>query len=215
MAKWKPGTPVVIKTRRFTLRSIAPEEVDERLFGWLTDDDLMHFLGGGWRTESVETLRESIAKLYDDKSQFILGVYHDGRLIGCYWIEGYLRLRTACTHHVLGDRDWWGKGVPMECREAILDWLFSVGFERIEGRPYTTCVRAVRGYIKQGWQVEGVARRATRDRAGRRHDNMLFAMLPEDWVAYKRKRRAEQEAAQRAAERGKGDQGNPEAAKKQ
>jgi RimJ/RimL family protein N-acetyltransferase len=215
MAKWQPGTPLEITTRRFVMRSLGPEQVDQRLFDWLVDDELMHFLGGGWRTPTIDKLRQSIARLYDNRSQFLLGIYHEDKLIGCYWIEGYLRLRTACTHHVLGDKDWWGKGVPLECREAILDWLFSVGFERIEGRPYTTCVRAVRNYIKQGWQVEGVARRATRDRQGKRHDNMLFAMLPEDWAAYKRRRRTEQEKEQRAAERGgSGGGGNPEAVRK-
>ena len=214
MAKWKPGTPLTIRTRRFTLRSIEPKEVDEKLFSWLTDEDLMHFLGGAWRTQTVDRLRESIEKLYDNRSQFLLGIYHEDNLIGCYWIEGYLRLRTACTHHVLGDKDWWGKGAPLECREAIIEWLFAAGFERIEGRPYTTCVRAVRNYIKQGFRVEGVARKATRDRTGQRHDNMLFSMLPEDWAAYKRQRRAEQERAQRLAERGGKGDGNPEAQKK-
>ena len=199
MAKWKPGEPLEIKTRRFTLRSIAQDEVDETLLSWLTDDELMNFLGGGWRMDTVEALKKSLAKLYDNRSDFILGIYHEDKRIGCYWIEGYLRLRTACTHHILGDRSWWGQGAPLECREAILDWLFGVGFERIEGRPYTTCVRAISGYMKQGWRVEGIARRATRDRAGKRHDNMLFAMLPEDWAAYKRQRQIDQQKQAKAA----------------
>ena len=187
MAGWKPGEPLSIKTERFTLRSLRPEDANEELLGWLSDPDLMHFLGGPWASKTVEQLAESIGKLYDDKSDFMLGVYDGDKLIGCYWIEGYLRLRSAVTHHVFGNKDYWGKDAPMECRSALLDWLFKVGFERVEGRPYATCIRAIRGYMKQGWRLEGIARRATRDRSGERHDNMLFAMLPEEWAALRKK----------------------------
>ncbi len=190
MAAWKAGQPLEIKTERFTLRSLGPEDADEQLLDWLTDPDLMHYLGGAWGSKTVKQLAESMAKLYDNKSDFMLGVFDGDRLIGCYWIEAYLRLRSAVTHHMLGDRTYWGKGVPMECRTALLDWLFEVGFERVEGRPYATCIRAIRGYMKQGWRLEGIARRATRDRSGKRHDNMLFAMLPDEWKALRRERGA-------------------------
>ena len=180
MAKWKPGTPLAIRTERFLLRSLQPDEVDEKLLGWFRDPTLMDALGGPWRTETVQALKEAIGRLYDNKADYLLGIHHEGQLIGCYWIEGHLRLRTACTHHFLGERDWWGKGVPLECRGMILDWLFANGFERVEGRPYTTSIRAIRGYMKQGWRLEGIARKATRDRAGKRHDNMLFALAGTD-----------------------------------
>ncbi len=206
MAQWKAGNPLEIKTERFTLRSLRPEDANEDLLSWLTDPDLMYYLGGPWGSKSVEQLAESIGKLYDNKSDFMLGVYDGDRLIGCYWIEGYLRLRSAVTHHVLGDRSYWGKGVPMECRTALLDWLFGVGFERVEGRPYATCIRAIRGYMKQGWRLEGIARRASRDRNGKRHDNMLFALLPEEWAAIRREQRAAAKRAKaEAAEAGEGE----------
>ncbi|MCG8358877.1 MAG: GNAT family N-acetyltransferase [Kiloniellales bacterium] len=194
MSGWKPGEPLEIETERFRLRSLRPEDANERLLAWLNDPNLMAYLGGAWASKTVEALAESIGKLYDNKSNFMLGVYDGEHLIGCYWIEAYLRLRSAVTHHLFGDRDYWGRGAPLECRAALLDWLFSVGFERVEGRPYATCIRAIRGYMKQGWRLEGIARRASRDRAGDRHDNMLFAMLPEEWAALRRAAKAADKA---------------------
>lgn len=183
MAKWTVGEPLTLRTKRFTLRSLQREDVTEAVYGWLTDRELMHNLGGGWKAADIEALRDSIEKLYDNKGNFLLGVYDGERPIGCYWIDVSRHNRTACTHHVLGERSYWGKGVPMECRAVILDWLFAIGTERVEGRPYTTCIAAIKGYLKQGWHLEGIARRATRDRDGRRHDNMLFSLLPEEWAA--------------------------------
>ncbi len=198
MAKWKPGEPLEITTERFTLRSLTRDDVSETLLGWLTDPELMEFLGGPWKTETVEQLADGIEKIYDDKAQYMLGVFHEGKHIGCYWIEAYLNNRSAVTHHMLGDKTYWGKGVPLECRTALLDWLFRRGFERVEGRPYTTCIRAIRGYMKQGWRLEGIARRASRDRNGKRHDNMLFALLPEDWAMIRRQQLRAMQAGEAA-----------------
>jgi len=194
MARWKAGLPLELKTERFTLRSLVRAEVTEQLRGWLNDPELMFYLGGAWGAKDLKALADAIERLYDNKSDFMLGVYHEGHLIGCYWIEASLRNRSACTHHVFGDKSFWGKGAPHECRSAILDFLFAVGFERIEGRPYATCIRAIKGYLKQGWRMEGIARRASRDRSGVRHDNMLFSMLPEDWAAQREAQKAKKPA---------------------
>ena len=186
MARWKPGQPLTIQSERFTMRSITPEDIDERLHGWLTDQDMMRFMGGAWVSKTVEDLKKSIARLYDNEDDFLLGVFHGDKLIGCFWIDAHLPSRHATTHHMIGDKDYRGIDAPLEVRAAVLDWLFRVGFERIEGRPYATCIAAIRGYTKQGWRLEGVARRSSRDRAGKRHDNMLFALLPEEWRALRR-----------------------------
>ena len=181
MARWKPGQPLEIRSERFILRSLQPEDVDERLLGWLTDPELMRYLGGPWASKSVPSLRESIGKLYDNRDDFMLGAFHGERLIGCFWIDAFLPSRNATTHHLIGDIAYRGIDAPLECRAAMLDWLFRAGFERVEGRPYSSCIKAIRGYVKQGWYLEGVARKSSRDRAGKRHDNMLFSLLPEDW----------------------------------
>lgn len=186
MARWKPGQPLEIRSARFVIRSLQPEDVDETLHGWLTDGELMRFLGGPWVSKTVKALRGSIEKLYDNRSDFMLGIYHEERLIGCFWIDAFLPSRNATTHHLIGDKAYRGIDAPLECRAAMLDWLFSVGFERIEGRPYSNCIAAIRGYVKQGWHLEGIARKSSRDRAGKRHDNMLFSLLPEDWKALRR-----------------------------
>lgn len=181
--KWQPGTPLTIRTARFTLRSLGPDDVDERLLGWFNDPEMMRYLGGAWPSKTVARLRAGIAKLYDNKSDFLLGIYHGERLIGCFWIDAFLPWRNATTHHIIGDKAYRGIDAPLECRTAVLDWLFGQGFERIEGRPYADCIAAIRGYVKQGWRLEGIARKSSRDRAGKRHDNMLFALLAEDWKA--------------------------------
>lgn len=186
MARWKPGQPLEIQTERFTLRSLRPEDVNETLLGWLNDPELMKFLGGPWSSKTVEALRSSIGKLYNNRDDFMLGAYHGDRLIGCFWIDAFLPSRNATTHHMIADKAYRGIDAPMECRSAMLDWLFRVGFERIEGRPYSTCIAAIRGYVKQGWHLEGIARQSSRDRAGKRHDNMLFSLLPEDWRALRK-----------------------------
>ena len=125
MADWKAGQPLELATERFALRSLTPETVSPDLFAWLTDPKLMYYLGGAAPLKDLAALAEAVGR-NDNRARFLLGIFAP-ELIGCFWIEVNHRHRSAVTHHVLGDSKWWGKGVPLECRAAILDWLFTVG----------------------------------------------------------------------------------------
>jgi RimJ/RimL family protein N-acetyltransferase len=112
--------------------------------------------------------------------------YQDGEIVGVYWIEVDAADLTARTHHLFGDKTVWGTGAPLEVRGALMDWLFGVGVARVIGTPITTCTRAINGYIRQGFTLEGIMRSAMLHRwEGERHDLVLFRMLPEEWEAIK------------------------------
>lgn len=188
MSDWRPGQPLEIGTARFALRSLGRETINQDLLSWLTDPELMYYLGGAAPLADLEALAAAVER-NDNRSRFLLGIFAPA-LIGCFWIEVNPRHRSAVTHHVLGDSDWWGKGVPLECRAAILDWLFAVGTEIVEGRPYLACWRAVAGYIRQGWGCDGPATLASRHRDGSRHDTLRFWMTAPRWAAHKREAEA-------------------------
>lgn len=185
MTDWKVGQPLELKTERFVLRSLTADAVNEDLHAWLTDPKLMYYLGGAAPLQDLAALAEAVGR-NDNRSRFLLGVFAPA-LIGCFWIEVNHRHRSAVTHHLIGAPGWWGKGVPLECRSAILDWLFAVGTEIVEGRPYYTCWRAVSGYIRQGWGCDGPSTLASRHRDGTRHDTMRFWMTAHRWADQKRK----------------------------
>ena len=185
MADWKPGQPLELKTERFVLRSLTKDTVNQDLLNWLTDPKLMYYLGGAAPIKDLQYLKQAVES-NDNRSRFLMGIFAP-ELIGVFWIEVNHRHRSAVTHHVLGDSKWWGKGVPLECRSEIIDWLFKVGVEIIEGRPYLSCWRAVSGYVRQGWGCDGPSTLASRHKDGTRHDTMRFWLTPQRWQELKRK----------------------------
>ena len=75
----------------------------------------------------------------------------------------------------------------LETRAALLDHLFRSGVEKVIGSPLARNFPAVFNYKAQGFVAEGVLRRHRIDPDGKRVDQVMFGLLPEDWAAQKKK----------------------------
>ncbi len=149
MLSWKPGQPLQLMTRRFTLRSMGKNDATPMLLAWLTDPKLMHFLGGPRPLKNLDDLRRYIGT-YDNKGKFWIGIFRERRLVGAIWVDTAPDDRNARTHHIIGDRKLWGSSAALEARAAIIDWLFLAGFKRVFGTPVTECRSAIAGYRRPG-----------------------------------------------------------------
>jgi RimJ/RimL family protein N-acetyltransferase len=100
------------------------------------------------------------------------------------FLDPYNRIaRTAAT---IGDKAFWGKEVVLECRAAVLGFLFDeMGVHKVWGRVNTRNIPSVFNYKAQGFVCEGVMREHGRKPDGSRVDQYLFGLLRKDWVAAK------------------------------
>ena len=180
MFDWKPGQPVKLQTKRFHIRSLTGLDASDTLLSWLTDEKLTYYIGGPRSLSNVQDLAQMIQR-QDNKRDFLLGVIREGRLVGVYWVEINYKDWNARTHHLFGDKRVWGSNAPLECRTAILNWLFLSGVERVFGSPMAGCRAAIYGYKKQGFVLEGVLKSAMLHQDGTRHDIMMYRMLRSEW----------------------------------
>lgn len=88
---------------------------------------------------------------------------------------------TAITHHALGDRRWWGKGVVHEARAAVIELLFAKGIHKVIGRPRATSRGAIDAYRDQGFVQEGFLREHYQKGDGTYEDAIAFGLLKREW----------------------------------
>lgn len=182
---WQPGDPVALKTKSYTLRSMGPDDITDRYITWAKDPELMENLNAPARLVNRTQLKRYI-KSFDNRTKFHLGVFTapEGVHIGFFTIYVDAKNRSAQTNVVIGDRDYWGKGVVLEARGAILDFLFDVvGVAKIWGTPFERNFPSIFNYKAQGFTCEGVLRKQVINMKGKRVDQYIFGLLREEWHA--------------------------------
>lgn len=193
--KWKPGTPLGLESENFFLRSMTPTDITNRYIDWAKDAELMENLNAPPREIDREQLTRYL-KRFNNRTSYHLGLFSkdSGLHVGFYTVFIDPRARTAQTNVVIGDRDFWGKGVVLETRAVIIDFLFDrLGIERIWGSPFERNFPSIFNYKAQGFVCEGVLRRHGVRVNGERVDQYIFGLLRDEWRARKGHKPADSE----------------------
>jgi RimJ/RimL family protein N-acetyltransferase len=141
------------------------------------------------RTQRAE-LERYLAR-FDNDDRYLIGVFAKAMSlhIGFFMVEINKLHASANFNLVIGDKQYWGKGVVNEVRAALLDEFFERrGIEKAYGMPLARNFAAVFNYKAQGWRLEGVLRGQCKSiGGGARLDQYHFGMLREEWRARKEK----------------------------
>ena len=182
--RWNKGKPVVLTTERFVLRSVSQRWIARHTFAWTKNKEVMAGLelnAGGWllrrwrRQFTVADNRNRLTLAIFDKRNDRLVGYETARVVGG---------KVALIGVVVGDTDWWGKGLVLETHAAVLDYLFDVrGCVRAWGTPFGRNFASIYNYQRLGFKKEGVLRKGGRSADGDASDLVAFGMLAEEWQA--------------------------------
>lgn len=179
----RPPKAPPLETERFHLRPLARRQVARASLSWTADPEVMSGFGmkaGGW---TLKRWRRSFRR-FDSRKRCCYGIYvkADGRLIGYHVHELGGSADTATLLVLIGDRSWWGQGVVIEVRSAVLDLLFHRrGVRRISSNVRARNLASIYNYRRLGFRQEGVLRDAALDWEGRASDLVIFAMLAREW----------------------------------
>ena len=182
--RWNKGRPLVLSTERFVLRSVSQRWIARNTLPWTENKDVMAGLelrAGGWL---LRRWRRQFAAS-DNQDNLILAILdkRNNRLLG-YENVKVTDGRVAFIAVTVGDTDWWGKGLVLETRAALLDYLFDVrGCMRVWGMPYGRNFASIYNYQRLGFLKEGVLRKSGRSANGEGSDMIAFGMLADEWRA--------------------------------
>jgi RimJ/RimL family protein N-acetyltransferase len=89
--------------------------------------------------------------------------------------------KTAEIYIVIGEKDYWGKGVMLEAESLLIGWAFNfLKLEKIWADVYPNNIASIVTMKKLGFQIEGTLRREKKIR-GLRIDVIRVGLLREEF----------------------------------
>mgnify|MGYP002014654506 CR=1 FL=1 len=182
---YKEKKMIKLVTDNFLLRPLLPNDINATYLGWLRDREVSRTLDVVGHKQTIATITEYLST-HDNKSSFLFGIFtKNDRLIGTHSFVSSFENRVSRLGVMVGDKSFWGMGVPLETRAAILDWAFeNMPCDKFESGCYSINIPAVYNFIKQGWVREGI-REKTKIIDGNAVDFISYAMFKEKWYAIK------------------------------
>jgi RimJ/RimL family protein N-acetyltransferase len=180
-----------LETERFLLVPVEPLSFSSATFHWTSDAQAlsaMNWKAGGWtRWQWWRHIRR-----YSRKVHMSHGIWPKAEAsrkpIGLHITTLDRGSGNATLSVMLGERDWWGRSVVLECRHAILDDCFDrLAAERATGNVNSRNFASIYNYQNLGFSREGVLRQFYPTAAGGRADQIVFGILASEWTARKRK----------------------------
>lgn len=172
---------ITIAGDRIVLRPLNKADIENRV-RWFNDSDVRKTLILSERFELEKTIRW-FEKLQADNSraEFVIETPQKTTvgIIGLAGIDS--THRTAEIYLVIGQKEFWGKGIMLEAECLLIDWAFnSLGLEKIwaEARPEN--IASVITMKKIGFHIEGTLR-SEKVIDGKRVDILRLGLLKNDF----------------------------------
>jgi RimJ/RimL family protein N-acetyltransferase len=181
---WRTGLPV-LKGKRVALRELRASDAAS-LFAMLTTEEVARFISPppttveGFERFIAWTIRQRAAGTY---TCFAVTLQGFDTAIGIFQVrQTEPGFRTAEWGFALGSA-FWGTGVYQEGAELVLEFAFeTLNVHRLEARAAVLNGRGNGALLKVGAVQEGVLRKSFL-RNGRYLDQVLYAILEDDWRA--------------------------------
>ena len=180
---WVPKVSLKLNTKNFLLRSLNLSDVNQNHISWLNDKKVNKWLNSNWKLHDSYSVRNFIQS-QDHYNTFHLAIIDkkSSTHIGNFTILIDHHHKTAETRVVIGEKKWWGKGVVLECRECIINWLFEeINVYKIYGQPSLKNIAAVFNYQKQGYTCEAVLKDHKISLETKRYDVGIFSLTKDAW----------------------------------
>ena len=181
----RAGGGMRFETARFFLRPLTPDDVTPAYVAWWNDPEVQQGLNSPPRKWDRQRAMKHVST-FNNKTKFHFGIFckDTARLIGFFAVFIKPRVKVAKTNIVIGEKDYWGKGVVYEVREHMFSLLFeSLNMEKIKGEIMGRNYPSIFNYKAQGFTCEGIMRSEIISVTGGRTDIYLFGLLRDEWTS--------------------------------
>ncbi|MBA3448532.1 MAG: GNAT family N-acetyltransferase [Pseudaminobacter sp.] len=176
---------VELTTERFVMRPVRPFTFARRTFLWTKERQAMADLT--WRVDGWSIYRwwRHLRRL-TRKNRMCHGIWPKecAEPIGLHVVSYDPKTGNASIGVFVADRAWWGKGVVLEVRPAILDDCFKrLGMHRATGWVNARNFASIYNYQRLGFRREAALRESVVLLDGARADQFGFGTLRSEWLS--------------------------------
>lgn len=147
---------------RIYLRPLRVEDVSERYLSWLRDQDVKAFLEVDGNELSLDDIRSYILEGPASGAYFMYAICLKANDLHI----GNVKVGPINKKHliadlpvVIGDKDYWGKGIAVEAIALGNQIAFAEhGIRKLHGQIYRSNIGSIKAYCRAGWIIEGLIR---------------------------------------------------------
>jgi len=168
-----------ISSERFYYRILTLADVNQEYVRWMNDKDVNKYLESRFINHNIDTVRSYVKNALNNSSVYLFGIFN--KTTDCH--IGNIKLDINQIHKkaeiglLIGEKQWWGKGVATEAIEAITNHGFTeLDLEKIEAGCYHSNHGSFCAFQKVGYEAEGRIR-ASWLLEGRREDGIRLGIL--------------------------------------
>lgn len=170
----------MIKGAQIYLRLLTRDDVEPGYIQWMNDPEIMRFLESRFKAWSVEELGDYIDQCVENKNDHFFGIFDsetDKHI-------GNIKLGPVNAHHkfasiglMIGDKDFWGKGMATEAINLITEFAFKdLKLNKVTAGAYANNIGSIKAFEKCGFRREGILERHYLD-CGEYVDAVLLGKL--------------------------------------
>lgn len=172
----------IIETERLILRPFKLEDAQNMFDNYTSSDKVTEYLTW-FPHKSVKQTKDYLTNIvlpaYEkiDTYRWAIVWKENNQVIGCIdVVDSKEDWKRAELGWVIGD-DYWGRGIMPEAANKVVDYLFEVGYERIQAKHNVKNPKSGRVMEKIGMTHEGTLRRFARNRSGDLVDCDMWAII--------------------------------------
>lgn len=153
------------------------------LYKWYNDKELNKLAGWSNSKATMEKLRYNMSKSFGYDPMNLMIETKEGTPIGTIQLYDFSEQDKSCKLGIrIGDRNYWSKGYGEDAVKTLLEYAFmKIDIYRVTLKVYEYNERAVRCYLKCGFQNEGRTRQSA-NIDGRYYDEIIMGALKSDYI---------------------------------
>lgn len=158
------------------------------LHKWYNDDELNKLAGWSSSKVTASKLRYNMSRSFGYDPMNLMIDNEEGTPIGTIQLYDFNEQDKSCKLGIrIGDRNYWSKGYGADAVNTLLEYAFmKIDIYRVTLKVYEYNERAVKCYLKCGFQYEGRTRQSAYI-DGKFYDEIIMGALKSDFVEQKKK----------------------------
>ena len=140
------------------LRLIQPDfEHTEPSLLWVKDNGVVQYMGVDFPTPTAEGERRRIEEILENQDEYSWMIEMDGEVIGNVCINSIEEQtkkygqKAGSLTFLVGDKNFWGKGIATKACKAVLDWAKRNGFQMMSARALQENIGSIKTLVKLGF----------------------------------------------------------------
>ena len=151
-----------IEGERIFLREVRRADVTEEYCKWMNDPEVNQYLETRYTTQTLETIMRYVKKLEGSKEEIFLAICdkNSEKHIGNIKLGPINRIhKFADVSLVIGDKNYWGKGIATEAIKLITDFAFrEMRLHKLRAGCYEQNEGSKKAFEKAGYETEAIFR---------------------------------------------------------